>query len=252
MKKLWMIAVFALLAMVPAVGAEAAEQRAFSLEDSLTLYAKPDKEAKSWEVSLPESGVLVPSAIRDKEDMLWYKVKVDGKTGWLYQEGVRLRMGGRSKVASNLYKRYAAVRKKIVDKAPQGWERKEGISVEGGVVDTWVSQGALFQVDGEGKDAVDVYFKATTAGACKTFLGFEAVGMSKEALRGKVGTPTVRETPSGDPEISILSYELSDRKMTLAFTLRSNVVESAELYSGMAGQAEENWPGELLDLRELD
>ena len=87
MRKNWMVAAVVLLAMVTALGAEAAEQRAFALEETLTLYAKPDKEAKSWEVSLPESGVAVPSAIRDKEDMLWYKVKVDGRTGWLYQEG---------------------------------------------------------------------------------------------------------------------------------------------------------------------
>lgn len=252
MKKLWAVSAVVFLSAVLAMGVEAAEQKAFPLEDSLTLYAKPDKEAKSWEISLPESGVLVPSAIRDEEDMLWYKVKADGKTGWLYQEGVRLRMGAKSKVGSNVYKRYVSVRRKIADKTPKGWTRKEGISVEDGVVDTWVSKGALFQVKGEGKDAADVYFKANTTAACKTFLGFEAVGMTKEALRSKVGTPTVRETPSGEPEVSILSYELSDRDMTLAFTLRSNVVESVELYTGMTGDSGANWPGEVLDLRNLD
>ena len=102
MRRIWTAAAVVLLAMATALGAEAVEQRAFALEEMLTLYAKPDKEAKSWEVSLPDSGVAVPSAIRDQEDMLWYKVKVDGKTGWLYQEGVRLRRGPKSKVAANL------------------------------------------------------------------------------------------------------------------------------------------------------
>ena len=76
--------------------------------------------------------------------------------------------------------------------------------------------------------------------------------MDKNALRSKVGTPTVRETPSGGPEISILSYELSGQDMTLAFTLNSDVVESVELYSGGIGEAEEGWPEGVLELRNLD
>ena len=76
MRRMWTVAAALLLAMATALGAEAAEQRAFALEETLTLYAKPDKEAKSWEVSLPDSGVAVPSAIRDKQDMLWYKVQL--------------------------------------------------------------------------------------------------------------------------------------------------------------------------------
>ncbi len=252
MKERWVFLAVALLTSVLAMGAEAAEQRAFALEEMLTLYANPDKEAKSWEVGLPDSGVAVPSAIRDKEDMLWYKVTVDGRTGWLYQEGVRLKMGPKSKSATNVYKRYAAARQRITDKTPKGWTREEAVSAEGSQVDTWKSKGAMLQVVGEGKRAVDVYFKADTAAACKTFLGFEAVGMDKDALRSKMGTPTVRETPSGEPEVSVLSYELSDRDATLAFTLRSNVVESVELHSGATGEAGANWPGEVLELRNLD
>ena len=252
MRRIWTAAAVVLLAMATALGAEAAEQRAFALEEELTLYAKPDKEAKSWEVSLPDSGVAVPSAIRDKEDMLWYKVKVDGRTGWLYQEGVRLRMGPKSKVAANLYKRYAAARLKIADKTPRGWTREESVQGRDAEVDTWTSKGAVFQISGEGKSAEDLYFKANTASACKTFLGFEAVGMSKDELRSKVGTPTVRETPSGEPEISILSYELPDHDLTLAFTLRDQVVESAEFHRGETGEGEQGWTGDVLDLRKLD
>jgi len=252
MRKIWMVAAVVLSAMVTALGAEAAEQRAFALEETLTLYAKPDKEAKSWEVSLPDSGVAVPSAIRDKEDMLWYKVKVDGRTGWLYQEGVRLRMGPKSKVAANLYKRYAAARLKIADKTPKGWTQEESVQAGGVDVETWTSKGAVFQISGEGKRAKDLYFKANTASTCKVFLGFEAVGMSKDELRNKVGTPTVRETPSGEPEISILSYELPDHDLTLAFTLRDQVVESAELYRGDTGESERGWSDDVLNLRKLD
>ena len=252
MRKIWTVAAVVLLAMVTALGAEAVEQRAFALEETLTLYAKPDKEAKSWEVSLPDSGVAVPSAIRDKEDMLWYKVKVDGRTGWLYQEGVRLRMGPKSKVAANLYKRYAAARLKIVDKTPKGWTQEESVQAGGIEVDTWTSKGAVFQISGEGKRAKDLYFKANTASACKVFLGFEAVGMSKDELRSKVGTPTVRETPSGEPEISILSYELPDHDLTLVFTLRDQVVESAEFHRGETGEGERGWTGDVLDLRKLN
>ena len=73
--------------------------------------------------------------------------------------------------------------------------------------------------------------------------------MDKNALRSKVGTPTVRETPSGGPEISILSFELAGEDMTLAFTLNSDVVESVELYSGGTGTASEGWSDEVLELR---
>lgn len=252
MKKLWTIFVAALWAMTAVLGAEATEQRAFALEETLTMYAKPDMGAKSWEVGLPEAGVTVPSAIRDKKDMLWYKVTVDGKTGWLYQEGVRLKMGPKSKSAANIYKRYVAARLKIAEKTPKGWTRSDPVHVEGAEVHTWKSKGAMFQVSGEGKKAEDVYFKANTAAACKTFLGFEAVGMDKDALRSKVGTPTVRETPLGEPEISILSYELAGEDMTLAFTLRDLVVESVELYAGATGEAETNQENEVLELRKLD
>ena len=163
MRKIWTVAAVVLLAMLTAPGAEAVEQRAFALEETLTLYAKPDKEAKSWEVSLPESGVAVPSAIRDKEDMLWYKVKVDGRTGWLYQEGVRLRMGPKSKVAANLYKRYAAARLEIADKMPRGWTQEESVQAGDTDVETWTSKGAVFQISGEGKRAKDLGIAHSTA-----------------------------------------------------------------------------------------
>lgn len=252
MRTRWMGVALLLLAAALATGAEAAEQRAFALEDPVTLYAKPDKGAKSWEASLPESGVSVPSAIRDKQDMLWYKVKVDGKTGWLFQEGIRLKMGPKSKSAVNIYKRYVAARRKIAGKAPKNWTQQESTPVEGAEVETWSTSGAVLQTLGEGSKAEDVYFKTNSAEACKTFLGFEAIGMSKDELRTKVGTPTVRETPSGEPELSILSYEFADGDMTLAFTLRSQIVEQAELYKGSTGEADADWPTEVLNLRSLD
>ena len=40
--------------------------------------------------------------------------------------------------------------------------------------------------------------------------------------------------------------------MTLAFTLRDQVVESVELYAGSTGEAEGNWEDEVLELRKID
>lgn len=243
MKIRWLSLTFALFFL--ALPACAAEQRAFALKDPLTLYSKPDENSKSWEVSLPEAGVSVPSAIR-KEGALWYKVKVDGKEGWLFNEGIRLKMGPKSKAASNIFKRISAAQAKIVKGGAKGWERVE--DMDNGTVQTWSSKDALFQLR-EGKL---FYFKARTAAACKAFLGFEAIDTDKDALKGKVGTPTVRETPVGERSISILSYELEDRDMTLSFNLNSDVVFLAELYAGKTGQAEENIPDEVLNLRHLE
>ena len=65
--------------------------------------------------------------------------------------------------------------------------------------------------------------------------------MTASELRSKLGTPTMRETPYDDINVSILSYELSDRDMTLSVTVvrdeyeYEGKVESVELYRGRTG-----------------
>ena len=227
-------------ALTAVAGAEAVEQRAFALKDPVTLYAKPDESAKSWEVSLPDEGVKVPSAIRDKDDALWYKVTVDGRTGWLFNEGIRLMMGGKSRVAESVYKRCAGVRSRVMKKPGSAWQ--EGA--------TYTTEGGAFQALKTGDGVEDVYFCANGSEACKTFLGFDPIDMHKDKLRGKVGTPTVRETPDGERDVSILSYELGNRRMTMAFHLRNDRVEWFELYRGRTGEAAEGWSLEAIRARE--
>ena len=240
MKKLFALFVFVFLLSLG--GSALAEQRAFALVDPVTLYSKMDENSKSWEVSLPDKGVVVPSASRDKQNRLWYKVTVNGKTGWLFNEGIRLRMGPKSKFADKVYKRCADVRAKVAKGKSKGWSKGDEVA---GVV-TWAGDGALFQTQG-GKD---IYFKVNGSKASKDFLGFDAIGMSWPDLRAKVGTPTVRETPEGDRDARIISYELSDRNMTLAFHIRGDEVEWFELYKGTTGEATEGIDPDALYERE--
>ena len=157
-------------------------QWGFALEKSLPLYEKADADSDSEYVDFDGEWFKVPSAIRDKENNLWYKVKIDGQSGWLAQNGVRLKLqnGSKSKTAANLYKKYKKDKKAL------------------------------------------------------RFL----IGLDQDEVRSKLGTPTMRETPYEENEVNILSYELSDRNMTLVVTLRDGEVEKAAFYEGRAGQTE--------------
>lgn len=103
MKRRFVPVLFAALAVLCfALAAEAVEQKALPLTEYLKLYEKPDLNAKYTEFEADtEEWIKVPSAIRDKSGALWYKVNVIGKTGWLFNEGLRLRMGPRSKSAAD-------------------------------------------------------------------------------------------------------------------------------------------------------
>ncbi|MBQ9419385.1 MAG: hypothetical protein IJU31_03295 [Synergistaceae bacterium] len=157
-------------------------QWGFALESSLPLYDKADSDSNFRDVDFDDEWFKVPSAIRDKNDRLWYKVKIGKRTGWLAQEGIRLKLqnGGKSKLASRLYKAY--------------------------------------QKDSEALEAL--------------------MGLDRDELRSKLGTATMRETPYDNPEIDYLSYELSDKNITLVVTLRNNEVEEAGFHSGRAGQTD--------------
>ena len=168
MKKLFALFVFVFLLSLG--GTALAEQRAFALVDPVTMYSKMDENSKSWEVSLPDEGVVVPSASRDKQNRLWYKVTVNGKTGWLFNEGIRLRMGPKSKFASNAYKRCADLRAKVVKGKDKSWSKGEPIDN----IVTYVGKGVLFQT----QSGRDLYFKVTGSKASRDILGFDAIGMS--------------------------------------------------------------------------
>ena len=90
-------------------------QWGFALEDSLPLYEKADADSDSEYVDFDGEWFKVPSAIRDKENNLWYKVNIDGQEGWLAQNGVRLKLQnvGKSKTATNLYKKYQKNKKAL-------------------------------------------------------------------------------------------------------------------------------------------
>nr|MBQ6739475.1 hypothetical protein [Synergistaceae bacterium] len=233
--------------------AQAAEQRAYALTETVKLYAKASEGSSYTEVSLPEDGVNVPSATRDAKDNLWYKVTVDGETGWLAQEGIRLKMGGKSKSADNLFRKCVAARQKIIKNPGTKWEEGDAIENSGsaagsGKVITFVNNanGALFQVVKHGSKLEDVYFKATSSSMCKLFLGFDAIGMNRNEIRSKVGTPTVRETPDGEPNVSITSYEMADKNFTLAFHFTDGLIDYFEIYKGRAGEAAKGWTPDVL------
>ena len=249
--KMGMAIVAAAMILASVVVADAAtQQRAFALKDPVTLHAKPDEGSKSWEASLPEGGVAAPSAVRDKSDDLWYKVTVDGRTGWLHQEGVRLKMGPKSKSAVGVYERCAGVRAKAMAGKIEGWSEGEPIAVDDGEVVTWTTDGGLFQVLVKGSKTEDVYFRATGPAACKALLGADLIGMRMDALRSKMGTPTMRETPDGERDVDILSYELQGRDMTLAFHMSEDELQWVELHRGGTGEATKGWSPDVLYERE--
>ena len=244
------LAALMLLLAALSAGAEAAEQRAFALENPVKLYSKADENSKYREVDLPDSGVLVPSAIRKGPNAaLWYKVKVNGQEGWLFNEGIRLRMGPKSKAAENVFQRYMKARAQVLAKKMKGWTQHDDVDADDGTVETWAAQGALLQVLKEGGKTRDIYFSSSSGSVCKTFLGFEAISMTKDQLKGKVGTPTVRETPNGERSISVLSYEFPKGDKTLAFILDDDVVQKAMLYTGKTGETDEGWSSEVVEQR---
>ena len=68
-----------------------------------------------------------------------------------------------------------------------------------------------------------------------------SIRLYQSELRKKLRTPTTRESPYDDIDLSTLCYELSDRNMTLAVTLRRDEgrVKLVELYAGRAGELED-------------
>ena len=157
-------------------------QWGFALEDSLPLYEKADADSDSEYVDFDGEWFKVPSAVRDSDNNLWYKVNIDGQSGWLAQNGVRLKLqnAGKSKAATNLYKKYKK------------------------------NKSALRSL----------------------------IGLTQDEVRSTLGTPTMRETPYEESEVNILSFELTDRKMTLVVTLRDGEVEKAVFKEGRAGQTD--------------
>ena len=238
-KTVFHAAILAVLFAFPAFAAPnppAKGQWAFPLEDTLTLYRKADSSSRNEEISVPQKWISVPSAVRDNDNYLWYKVSVNGRTGWLPQNGIRLKMGGKSKSAANLLKNYAKARR-------NGWSERDEDGVT--VYDTDGKTGdAVFKVMEGRKGVEDVFFSTSDYRICREFLGADLIGWSQPEVRSKLGTPTMRETPYESPEISILSYELDGRNMTLSVLERreegdsEGTVYRVELYAGSTGGPE--------------
>ena len=210
-------------------------QWAYPLEDTLTLYRNADGDSRSQEVRMPQKWIRVPSAVRDSDNYLWYKVSVNGKSGWLPQNGIRLKMGGKSKSAANLYRNYVKARDKIMDN-PRGWNivDKDGYT-------EYSTDGALFRVIESRRGIDDVFFTTNSYEICRQFFGIDLIDYSQPEVRSKLGTPTMRETPYDSPEISILSFEVDGMYMTLSVLERrepgdkDGTVYRVELYAGDAG-----------------
>ncbi|MBQ7545029.1 MAG: hypothetical protein IJT02_08830 [Synergistaceae bacterium] len=180
-------------------------QWAWILEDTIRLYDEADIESGYTEIDAPGKWISVPSAVRDDDNYLWYKVKIGKDSGWLPQNGVRLKMGPKSKSAANLYKAYLKNRRR-----------------------TEYSEDDTFTID--------------DAKICRQLLGVNLINLPQPELRKKLGTPTFRESPYDDKDLNILSFELSDRNMTLSVTEkrsgmdRDGKVIAIEVYEGRAGE----------------
>ena len=239
-KKVYLLAFVALLltASIAAAAPVPPEkgQWALALEPTLQFYRQADFDSDFADVDMPSKWISVPSAVRDSDNYLWYKVKIDGDTGWLPQNGVRLKMGGKSKSAASLYNNYVKARRKIMNR-PGEWDSDE---YDGTTV--YTSDKGEFRVIRTSKGVEDVYFQTDTRATCKEFLGADLIGLLQPDVRKKLGTPTTRESPADDKDLNLLSYELAGRNMTLSLTERREDGEkegrviSVELYRGRAGE----------------
>ena len=211
-------------------------QWAYPLEEYMNLHRKADRNSRSEEIRMPQKWISVPSAVRDDDNYLWYKVSVNGKTGWLPQNGILLKMGGKSKLATNLLRNYAKARQKVMRNS-DGWSSRDEDGVT--VYETNGRTGdATFKVSEGRRGVKDVFFSTSDYRICREFLGVDLIGWSQPEVRSKLGTPTFRETPYDTPEYSFLYYELEDRNMTLSVLERregndaEGTVYRVELFEG--------------------
>lgn len=213
-------------------------QSALILGDTVEIFRKADKNSDSETIDAPSEWLTVFDTRRDKNNDLWYRVGINGGRSWIFQTGVRLRMGGKNNQVSNVYDLCSGVRRKVMAGTFKGWDKTED-----GDNTTYTSRNGSFTVRDNGGNVEDIRYVAHGESTCTAFLGFNAIGMDRNALRKKFGFPTMRETPSDEPDVNILRYELDDRDMTLAMYLRRSrgkreaVVYRMELY---AGEPEDN------------
>ncbi len=173
-------------------------QWAFALEDSLPLYQNPDSKADVEYIELPEEWLKVISAVRDNEGNLWCKIKVGKFSGWLAQNGILLKMGPKSKTASDLYDAYARKMKKA-QKSPE-------------------------------------LFISEDPNECKAFLGFNPLGMSETSIQKRLGTPTARYTDYFEPQFTTLAYEFPHKDMTFDVCMENGKVYTIRLNNRQAGK----------------
>ena len=176
---------------------------------TLKLYRRADFDSSYSEVESPEKWLKVSNVVHDKDNNSWYKVKIDGQTGWLPQTGVRIKTGGKSKAAANLYKQYAKKMSKRGERPPHYFYARNL---------TW-------------DEDIEV---------CREFFGMDIRGKTVSDVRGKLGTPTYIELPY------FLYYELDGYNMTLSITFNSEsedkegTVKEVYLTRGGAGDEDGN------------
>lgn len=212
-------------------------QWALVLESPIRLYDEADIDSGYNEIDVPEKWIRVPSAVRDDDNYLWYKVTINGETGWLPQNGVLLKMGPKSQTAANLYRKFISARRRVMSR-PRGWTLDTSGEYEDQTV--YRVNGSAYgelRVLETGRRVEDVYFQTDDAGICEEFFGVNLIGLSQPSVRKKLGTPTMRQSPPEDKNINILTYELPDRDITLVITERrydgrEGIVEFVSLHRG--------------------
>ncbi|MBQ9419386.1 MAG: hypothetical protein IJU31_03300 [Synergistaceae bacterium] len=207
MKKVLILLSLAVVVFSPVVSdahpaAPSKGQWAFALEGSLPLYQAPDSKSDSAYVEVPEQWLKVPSAVKDNEDNMWYKVQIGKETGWLAQNGVLLKMGPKSKAASDLYDAYAKKMRKA--------KKNPGL------------------------------FTTEDPAECKEFLGFNPLGMNETSIQKRLGKPTARYTDYIESQFTTFSYELPTKNMTFDVFLQNGKVYAIELRNGSAEEIKLN------------
>lgn len=209
-------------------------------ETPALLLERPERGASGREIMLPEELDIEDAVLSNGG--YWYKVTVQGVTGWLFQDTLFVRTGesGENMRVDTVYDAMdEACGALFAGEGPgKPWVRRPDVPVPAGdghadwVIETWAAKDAVFQTMTLGDRTHTLYFAADTAQAARKFLGNAFVGLTGEELRNRLGRETSRVGSS-------LRYEQAGGHTFLEFQMKDGVVaEVCRIF----------WPGNGMEL----
>ncbi len=233
-KNLFFTSLFCICAVLSTVGASWGAM-IYSNEPVL-LFSDPERGFKAEEVTLPKGGIKY-LAIQEDDNERWYKVKIGGKSGWLFGGAVMVEIDTRNeendKVSSTFETLQEACEAMLDNELESDWIRRPDVKYKGNKhnnpadIITFASKNTLVQLL-KNKDKTLIHlFRAKTPEACEKFLGFAAVGMTEDELKDEIGEPTLYYGNN-------LEYFAGGSEANFIFIMKDGKVEEAA-YSNYFG-----------------